>query len=110
VSGPDEPADRVALPGAAAAAIDVHRPEVAAQHSHRLRTGTHRREVDFERARAIERSQRADAVADAREENREVGTLDEALFVLELRGREEIDADRTGRRGSRRQIDRDDFA
>src|SRR4051794_14810372 len=89
------------LPGAPALPFELHVADVAFHHANLRRAFAEALEIDLERARSKERTQRAEAIANAAEEDREFRTSREFLAALEFGRRKEIDADCIGARGRR---------
>src|SRR5215472_2200455 len=84
-----EAADRVDLPGASAAPLDLLPGQLAACHTHLRCPFAHGAEVDGQRSGAVERSQGADAVTQAGEENRKLWPCRHSARSLQLRRRAE---------------------
>ena len=84
---PDKPTYRMHLPRPAAAPHNINLPHIAAHQAHLRGALAEGAEVDVERAIAVEFAQRADAVADARGQNAELGPRSELLAALQFRRR-----------------------
>src|SRR5258706_11413769 len=88
----DEAAERVPLARAAAEALHVDMPDLAAGHLHAPGSRAHIFEIEIEWSRAVQGAQRTHAVANAREQDAEFG----ALPAFQLSRRHESDAHPSG--------------
>ena len=100
-----EASDGVNLTGTGTAPLDFLPVDFAVGHAHGRGPATYFPKIDGERPRTVECAQGTDAVADASEENRELGPASNLLIVFQLRRREELDADLTRGRTEGSQIE-----
>ncbi len=91
---------------ASAASLHLNPPHLAPSHPHIGRPRRASLKIDLQRTRAVKLPQRADPVPNTPEQNRELRTFHNLLFVLQFRRRQEFDANMRRRICTRAQIQR----